>query len=615
LYEQSTTEANGVKMILPVIYHDRFEFVAKMKEQLAYFDNVYFDVYDENIKNDFIIFRGEDFQYSQLIKTSEMHLCLDNVYYPIDFKKLGINVIQFPLALRFSLSEGLTPIPNREQLMYSLESKKAILAKIGKVANFFAERYNASITEEADIHAIMEFYSNQYKPVKGFNNDIYQFTQLEKFSTVQLLAPKLAGVSLLDLRHVHLIREYILGEYDNRYVLRNGTMRECKTSWQKDLHINSLNNTHYLYADKISGVKKEWLKTLPTNNGYSKTFVKKERFFRLGKLQHGTNYKTYVTLCQLKNYPKSQWRDVIKEFQYIQSLFLNMLIDLDALDIPQDWLDRRQAIKDAAKVKLGLVPGVKRVKLQGEITGKEACVLERYVSGKNAKFVPNVYQLKDFHQRKRLTVYGKADDAELMDKLFSIFKQTTFVQFSDRELKRLEGVKIHNLISLTEFMEGKNKVFQRVATAELIRGLRKKHENVFNKKSRLLGVSKDLHDKLEVLSSYERKYRDYNADSTTIAAILEVAIQNNMFDEPIKMLHDDIKALFNKLPFLEPLFYEMSSYSASVNDKDRMTDTLCSLFKYHRQRVDWKNYKVTLILDEDISEELTEAAVEELLED
>ena len=136
LYEKPTAEPNGVKVIVPVDYSDRYQFYNKIKEQLAYFDNVYFDVEpmgSYNVPNDFTIYRAEHFQYSQIATNSDMHLCLDNVSYPIDWEKLGIERIRMKMALRFSLSDGLFPTPNREAIRYTKEAKETILKKIVKL--------------------------------------------------------------------------------------------------------------------------------------------------------------------------------------------------------------------------------------------------------------------------------------------------------------------------------------------------------------------------------------------------------------------------------------------------------------------------------------------------
>jgi len=109
LTETPTTEKNGVKIIVPVKYSDRHTFIESIKEQLAYFEGVYFDCGTE-IKNDFQIIRHTDFQWSDLCPDNNMHLCLDNVYYPLDFTKLGISPLYFPIGLRFSLTDGIKPL-------------------------------------------------------------------------------------------------------------------------------------------------------------------------------------------------------------------------------------------------------------------------------------------------------------------------------------------------------------------------------------------------------------------------------------------------------------------------------------------------------------------------
>ena len=115
LYESETTEENGVKVIVPVKYSDYYSFKIKTKEQLAYFQNVYFNIPD--IDNSFKILRAEHYQLSNISTDSYLHICLDDVYYPIDFAKLGISSISFPVGLRFGLSDGIFPTPDRKSVV------------------------------------------------------------------------------------------------------------------------------------------------------------------------------------------------------------------------------------------------------------------------------------------------------------------------------------------------------------------------------------------------------------------------------------------------------------------------------------------------------------------
>jgi hypothetical protein len=50
-----------------------------------------------------------------------IHLCLDNVYYPLDYTKLGINTLTVPIGLKFSLSDGIS--------LHQIESIRYIKAK------------------------------------------------------------------------------------------------------------------------------------------------------------------------------------------------------------------------------------------------------------------------------------------------------------------------------------------------------------------------------------------------------------------------------------------------------------------------------------------------------
>lgn len=615
LYEKPTTEGNGVKMILPVQYNDKYEFIRKMREQLAYFEGVYFNVHNDEIKNDFTIYRGEHFQSSTLCNNKELHLCLDNVYYPIDFQKLGIDKINIPIGLKFGLNDGIFPIPNRESIKYSKETKEAILNKIKLVADILVTKYNTTIHDTDDFKAIIEYYNTFNKMVDGFvPGTSFDICTIIPHASVSVSTPKLNGVKLLDLNDVVSNRSYILNEYTKKYEIRNGTFRENKKSWNTELNINHLryNDVIYCFSNRINGVMKDYLKSIHFHNVI---FVKKDNPFILGRIGRNTDYNTYIKLCSLTTKNKSEWRERIKEYQYIQSLFTQTFIDLDSLVISQKWLDDRKAFKNASKVKVG-GNGTRRVKLEGEVSVKKAEKLERYVTGKNCKFVPDIIKLAEFHRNKTVCIYGGGDDVELMDKLFITVKNAEFFQLSERELKRIQDAKLHNLIPLSTFMKGEHKIFKRVVTAYLIQLLINKYQHVFKKKDRLKAVSKDLYDKLVELENYKNRAAINYADNATLKAMCDVAKEHNLFDISIKSLHDETVKTLERLPFLNPLFSEISNYcNYKENDEDALSQTICSLFKYYKQKVNWDKYKKIIINDEVFEEEITEEVMEDLMDD
>ena len=601
LYEKETEERNGVKVIVPVNYYDRREFYNKISEQLAYFESVYFDVPGE-IDNDFQISRSEHFQFSTLASDSKMHICLDNVYYPLESDKLGIDkIIYFPVGLRFSLMDGIFPTPNRESIRYTKEAKDIIIKKITMVADYMVNMYNESIIETDNIIEIMNYYSESSRNLK-FASDNYDISDLSKHASVKIAEPKLKGINILNLRLLHKNNNFIFNEYQVKYRIDNGKFRECKNSWNQNLRIIDMtNDRHFLLEDKLSGKKKEYLReTIGKDTGWKKDkfLIKKVKKFNLGKVNASTNYDTYMDILNLRNIQRHLWRAAIKEFQGIVSMYINCIIKIDDIEIPEDWIDSKKKTK--IMIFRGTISGPRRIKLAGEIIGKEGKSLERYVDGKNCKWVSTTYKLEEIHQMKHLVIYGGDADVATMDKLFNIVEgnkmktNIKFIQFSERELKNIEKIDIHNWIKLETFMEGKNKPFKRLVTAYLIHLLIKKNDDVFERRERFKHISNDLYTKLNMLEEYKNKHY-CNANENIYNVMLEIANDNNLFDGEMYPIYKEVKAIVEKLTFLQPICDKLSYYSS---DKDPLVDVIADLFKYYKTRIDWKNYKIKINQDE-----------------
>ena len=618
LYEKATTEGNGVKVIVPVQYYDRSDFKTKIREQLAYFENVYFDCGDL-IDNNFSIFRNELFQFSELASDDKLHLCLDNVYYPIDFQKLGIkDNIHFPVALRFSLSDGLFPTPNRESLRYTKEGKEIILKRMSELANFFVNKYNEQVKDTDNISTIMDYYSNEHRYVHILKAK-YDAGILSQFATVQFNEPKLKGINILDMKKIHRNREYILNEYDVKFRVERGKWRECKHYYDNNLYRYMQYREigcAYIYSEKIPGIKKEYIKSTASTAWNKNTLIIKKgsKPFKLGSVRGSTDYHTYMDILGLRNIPKAQWRAAIKEFQSIVDMYKKDWIDLDALVVPQEFIDSKKKLK--VKISSTGVPGQRRQKLKGEITGREASALERDVQNQNCKFVPTVYKLEDAHKLPYLHVYGSQADKDRLDHLYGAFKKCTkkikFIMFSERELTNLSKVELHNWIKLDKFMEGVNKPFKRIVTAYLVGKLRDKYKPVFSKLHHMEKISADLYKKIETLEAYREKYNGgyMSGDTETIifGTLLDIAEKNNLFDGEIYPIYQEVKTILDKFPFIKSVFDVMKSWEGS----DPLQQVVVDLLKYNKHKVNLDRYTVKLTEDAPLEQELTEETVEEL---
>ncbi len=619
LYETQTTEGNGVKVIVPVNYYDRHQFTTKIKEQLAYFDSVYFDVdpgISYSVDNNFTIHRAEHYQYSSLALSNEMHLCLDNVSYPIDWEKLGIDRIYMKLALRFSLNDGLFPTPNREAIRYTQEAKQTILKKIETVANVFMDKYNENITEKADIKSIMEFHGSYNRYIDGSiigSSDRIDIKEILKLATTPMKQPKLEGIELLDLKRLaEKGKDYFLGEYQVKYRYQNGRFNNAKNYWTTNMRPQDMESHFggvYVFADRLTKTKQDYLRSQLGDSYKTVYFVKKDKPFKL-RSGHQIDYHTYWSLLNLENYPKSQWRQIIKELQHVVGLYAKDFIDCDAIQIPQTWTDAQKAKRMKILAKPVTVNGVKKVRMKGEFSGKVGTKTELNLADQYAKFVPTTYKMEDVHKVKKLHVYGKEADKKTMDSYWSVFNaHAVFVIVAQATYENLQKADLHNWITIDKFMEGKNRPFRTMATEFLIEQMIRDKKYTFDRINIVSTVSKDLGDKLTILSEYNRSNGRPYADGNVKKTIIDYAKEHNLFDQPIYMIYKQVNEVFEKLPFLNEMLGVMHY---TCNDNHPLIKALTDLFKYHKHRVNLEHYTLKLTEDAPLEAALTQDTITEL---
>jgi hypothetical protein len=607
LYERPTAERDGVKVIVPVKWSDRDQFFKKMKEQLAYFEDVYFDanVGSHVIDNTFTIYRGENFQYSQLASDEYLHICLDNVYYPIDFSKLDIsNQLKFPVALRFSLTDGIFPTPNREAIRYTQEAKQIIMDRLKEMANFFVGKYNEQMTACKTYQQVREYYDTSKRTIEVVPGIKLNVGYLSIFSDVTINEPQMEGVKHLDLNKLVKNDNYIMKEYRVTQIFNRGKFRETKSNgWDADVNIMNINpddnkNT-YLYSSKLSETKKAYLRTfLPNNWGKAFYFIRKSTSFPL--LPKGGNmgaYDNYYKILSLNTIQKKYWREAIVEFQNILKTITSNLLDLDAVVIPETFVQARRQITTRGA-------STRREKMVGDIIVKKAAPLERYVEGKNCKFVADTWSLKEMAKKRCLLVYGHHDDALKLDKLYGISHgrlDITIITLSSREIKVLEDLELNNTISYSKFMEGTNRPFKKLITAWLINQLITEQNYVFRKYNVLTDVSTELVDKIRMLDMYKQKnYKQANAE--IYQAMYEVAKENNLFDYSIYHEYIQIKETLERLYFLNAILglinYNYSSMHVALER------SFVDLLKYHKVKVNLKHYSSSKTIEQKLEEEV-----------
>lgn len=592
LYETPTDQPNGVKVIVPIKYGNRYIFEKKIKQQLAYFENVYFDV--SGISNNFAITRHPLFQFSKLATDSDLHICLDDVYYPIDFEKLGIETLSIPtipIALRFSLTDGIFPTPNRESIRYTQEAKAIILDKLTQVANYFVEKYNETIEKTTNLKNVIDYFNNPTRYLKMGDN-VWDIRFLSNFATTKIASPKVEGIELLSVERLVKLQDRILGEYENKFYVNKKTIKAAKRHF-KSISIKNLRDIIYIYHEnKIPLIKRDYIKSIQPDGYKDAVIVKKIKNFPLRnkKLE---NSDDYYTMLNLGAYPKDQWRKLINEFKTVIKNYTDSFINIDKLEVPQKFIDSRkkQPISTSRIKGADVATGNRRVKLKGEMICKQATGLDRWVDGKNCKWVSKTYDMTKFHQNKFILVYGKQEDMKKMDEWFKLTREMNveLAVLNEREFKLVEKVELHNLMSFSKFMEGKNKPFQRIVTACLIDNLYNKQMNIFKNVYHLNYISKDMFDKINNLKEYRSKnFR--KGCYEFINTIIDHATKINAFDPTIYSTYVQVNTICEKLPFLDLMLFNINN--TYVHNANLVKLTLLDLFKYYKHRMNWKNYKI-----------------------
>jgi hypothetical protein len=140
LHDEPTTEHNGTEVRIPVLEKDAENFAKEMVRQLYYFENVIFEGFDgiwrygEILTNEYQILRGKSFLFRGNEYSSNVHICLGRVAYPIDYSVLGLNSSDYSIPVAIKLEVGdINVTVSRESLDYSEKTIKMLKSKLVEV--------------------------------------------------------------------------------------------------------------------------------------------------------------------------------------------------------------------------------------------------------------------------------------------------------------------------------------------------------------------------------------------------------------------------------------------------------------------------------------------------
>lgn len=578
IYEKPTKEPNGVLAELVIAsWSERELFIRKAKAKLAYYDTAVLAVDNVAVTNN--IHRNNLFQWSTLNQNNQMHLCLKDVYYTIDYEALGIKPIDFPVAIRLQLGDGLTPTPSRESYITNEKTKELLLGKIREISDWFVSKYNETVKEFKTLLDAYDYLGQTsfYVTLPG-NTTPFHINPLVPYSRHKVSSPKVTGITLRKPEDYKNKQSHLLYEYNAvGYMNASGIMKskEGRLGVSKDYHVIRIKAKTVEVGDNFRGNIKEFLKE---KYGREVLFVKRNGLTRkLGKVadrhpitgQIKFDYDAYRHILDLSIRPKPTWRDLIKEWQFVVSTITSTFVnekDVESSKEFIDWLDKKRD-DQREKRKLNVVKGIKNGlnKQVGDVT--MAYSYRRY---SKIFFKKEVFRIEKLTENKFLTVILTEDDdlskvKPIIAKLEGLKNPVKFAVVGKLERKKIPSH--YQFINLKQFMSMECKPFMRLASAIKFEKALKDLEEIRGYNNGIfINFLKHLHDDEEKLRDYvigSLRHTDIEDIEGEIKGyILDIAKDNNLFDLSLWDVYTRVVDATKKYDFIN-LLKEPPSYDTA----------------------------------------------------
>lgn len=545
VYEKQTQEENGVRVEIKINdYFEKKDFINKALKKLSYYDTVLLYIGGGLTVNKII--RNKHWQHSSNCDTHSMHFCLKDVYYEIDWNKLGLNSIDMPIALRFDLDSGITPTPSRESILYTSETIELLKRKIETVANWFVEKYNEEVKEyDTILDAWKEF--NKHSKYVELRDKTFCIDSIIKYATE---VPKEFSVkNLPDARYFHnkvfsILNNYHYVGYSDYY---GNLYKKNIGVWKADFLIDNTSftvivnevpsrNVKSFLLEKYEGKKIHYL-VPPKEN---------KRKFKPDKGKLHDEF-CYWDILNLNNTTKSSWGTYIRQFNLVEEQFKSKLIDETQVETSKEFLQWKENKKQERKSKPRNVDSNYVVLDKKEDEFTLAVCRNSSFYGKCA-FDKQTEKVHVSSKNKFLTVYFDETDREKAEFYFKIVKNIRIAIIGKRE--RLKIQNNHNFMTPEQFE--KSKPFRRLVTAIKFDSLLDKYRNMKNNANSIIRKClPKLNTDLEILEEYVRKnFKDAHS-STQI--IMDLAESQNLWDYEHMDAYNRIEKELEQYSFLQYL--------------------------------------------------------------
>lgn len=590
LLSEDTDKPNGVDVRIPIKdWYDVNKFKSGLKKKLCYFNNVYFNIYDNSIPNDYKIYQEKDFQWNTLYEKREMNLSIGKVNYDINWESLGITTIYVPITLKFEISDEIFPTPSRESITWTESTKTKVKNKIKDVANYFVQKYNKQIQEFPTLLKAWDFIDTNDKFVT-LENKQFEISELEEYSDFKFNEPKVKGLEIVPIQRYKANPKNLLTQYIHLGRVRNNKYTE-KWGMLEDV-IQKQDMKTLLINDKFSGHFKKYC----LEQGFE-TIVKPRIKDSLPDLEW---YKKWVLI----NIPKKDWRKAIQEWQ-----FFEMQISKELITNGTNWINSPEfeQFKKNQRVSYSYskssASNYQRINKQaGEITIQEN-ISNYHLNG--FKWEKKTKKINDLHKQPCLTLIFTENEKELCRKYYETFKNSLKIKYwvvGTQALKTILSLNLHNFKMYSQIKPQEVKDFRKLATAHLYSRLLTDYYKITENATDLIKETLEpLNHAVNQLKTYIRPFK--NISNEFALEIIEECKSNKGFDLTLESEYLLVEKACKELNFLK-YYSKPYGYSQREDFSKFINEQL--LMRKLSEKYDLNSFQICVTSE--VKEELLETA-------
>jgi len=356
--------------------------------------------------------------------------------------------------------------------------------------------------------------------------------------------------------------------------------------------VEKLMNKHKIVV--VDSESKRRVKSYLQEKYYVSLFIKKICDRQLGK-DDKQNSSTYFYTLDLDQVPQHEWKNKIKELNYVENqLKENFIYELDVENSQgfKDWLVKKK------KEKTYFVSNSNHKVLNKQEDEVTIAFGRKRSIGSGVTFEKETYKVNSLNQNAYLTIYFEDKDRatqyyELIGKKYKI------ALIGKREQLKIKN--IHNFMTEQEFQ--KSKTFKRIVTSIMFDELIETYRSIYSRSSLdiIQNLINPLEKDIEILQDYTSKNGKSIRDNQLLDSMIAIAKEYNLYDYQFMDVYNRCKESLDKYKFLN--YIQKPDRWNEENVKE--VNSIITQFLYHQKMYKGLHQELEFVVKEkEVVEEL-----------